>query len=108
MKARECSLNRYFPNIAGFLSSLVLLVPVVHMTAHAVRAGVAPRVAAWLISILGFGSLARRPILGHAADRLGRKRTLGVLHIALGMLFLTWPPTRFSASPRAPVGPTSQ
>ncbi len=76
--------------IAGFLSSLVLLVPVVHMTAHAVRAGVAPRDAAWLISILGFGSLAGRLILGHAADRLGRKRTLGVLHIALGMLFLIW------------------
>lgn len=76
--------------IAGFLSSLVLLVPVVHMTAHAVRAGVAPRDAAWLISILGFGSLAGRLILGHAADWLGRKRTLGVLHIALGMLFLTW------------------
>jgi MFS family permease len=60
------------------------------MTAHAVRAGVAPRDAAWLISILGFGSLAGRLILGHAADWLGRKRTLGVLHIALGMLFLTW------------------
>jgi len=76
--------------MAGFLSSLVLLVPIVHMTSHAVRTGVAPRDAAWLISILGFGSLAGRLILGHAADRLGRKRTLGVLHIALGILFLTW------------------
>jgi MFS family permease len=76
--------------LAGFLSSLVLLVPVVHMTPHAVRAGVAPRDAAWLIPILGFGSLAGRLILGHAADRLGRTRTLGVLHIVLGMLFLIW------------------
>src|SRR5215469_4345760 len=76
--------------MAGFLSSLVLLVPIVHMTSHAVRTGVAPRDAAWLISILGFGSLAGRLILGHAADRLGRKRTLGVLHIALGILFLIW------------------
>jgi MFS family permease len=54
--------------VAGFLSSLVLLVPIVHMVPHAVRAGVAPRDAAWLISILGFGSLAGRLILGHAAD----------------------------------------
>ena len=76
--------------VAGFLSSLVLLVPVVHMIPHAVRAGVAPREAPWLISILGFGSLVGRLILGHAADRLGRQRTLGALHIALGMLFLTW------------------
>jgi MFS family permease len=76
--------------VAGFLSSLVLLVPVVHMIPHAVRAGVAPRDAAWLISILGLGSLLGRLILGHAADRLGRQRTLGVLHIALGMLFVTW------------------
>ena len=76
--------------VAGFLSSLVLLVPVVHMIPHAVRSGVTLRDAAWLISILGFGSLAGRLVLGHAADRLGRQRTLGVLHVALGTLFITW------------------
>jgi len=76
--------------VAGFLSSLVLLVPVVHMIPHAVRTGVTPRDAAWLISILGFGSLAGRLVLGHAADRLGRQRTLGALHVALGLLFVTW------------------
>src|SRR5215472_11018084 len=76
--------------VAGFLSSLVLLVPVVHMIPHAVRSGVTLRDATWLISILGFGSLAGRLVLGHAADRLGRQRTLGVLHVALGTLFITW------------------
>lgn len=86
--AREPSFRRLY--VAGFLSSLVLLVPIVHMIPHAVRTGVAARDAAWLISILGFGSLAGRLMLGHAADRLGRQRTLGVLHVALGMLFLTW------------------
>ena len=85
---REPSFRRLY--VAGFLSSLVLLVPVVHMIPHAVRAGVAPREAAWLISILGFGSLAGRLVLGHAADRLGRQGTLGALHIALGLLFLIW------------------
>jgi MFS family permease len=60
------------------------------MVPHAVRDGVAARDAAWLISILGLGSLAGRLILGHAADRLGRQRTLGALHVALGILFLTW------------------
>ena len=75
--ARDPNFRRLY--VAGFLSSLVLLVPVVHMIPHAVRAGLAPREAAWLISILGFGSLAGRLILGHAADWLGRKRTLGVL-----------------------------
>jgi MFS family permease len=86
--AREPSFRQLY--VAGFLSSLVLLVPVVHMIPHAVRAGVAPREAAWLISILGFGSLAGRLVLGHAADRLGRQGTLGALHIALGLLFLIW------------------
>jgi len=43
--------------------------------------------AAWLISILGFGSLAGRLMLGHVADRLGRQRILGRLHVALGLLF---------------------
>ena len=76
--------------LAGFLSSLVLLVPVVHMSPHAVRAGVAAPDAAWLISILGFGSLLGRLLLGHGADRLGRQRTLGMLHAALGALFLVW------------------
>jgi MFS transporter, OFA family, oxalate/formate antiporter len=86
--AREPSFRRLY--VAGFLSSLVLLVPIVHMIPHAVRAGVAPHDAAWLISILGFGSIAGRLMLGHAADRLGRQRVLGALHVALGMLFLTW------------------
>jgi MFS transporter, OFA family, oxalate/formate antiporter len=86
--AREPSFRRLY--VAGFLSSLVLLVPIVHMVPHAIRAGVAPRDAAWLISILGFGSLAGRLMLGHAADRLGRQQTLGALHVALGMMFLAW------------------
>src|SRR6266700_3222091 len=68
--AGEPSFRRLY--VAGFLSSLVLLIPIVHMIPHAVRAGVAARDAAWLISILGLGSLAGRLILGHAADRLGR------------------------------------
>jgi MFS transporter, OFA family, oxalate/formate antiporter len=86
--SRETNFRRLY--VAGFLSSLVLLVPVVHMVPHAVRVGVAPRDAAWLISILGLGSLAGRLVLGHAADRLGRQQTLGALHIVLGLLFLTW------------------
>ena len=49
--SREPSFRRLY--VAGFLSSLVLLVPIVHMVPHAIRAGVAPRDAAWLISILG-------------------------------------------------------
>jgi MFS transporter, OFA family, oxalate/formate antiporter len=51
---------------------------------------VAPRDTASLISILGFGSLAGRLMLVHAADRLGRQQVLGALHVALGLLFLTW------------------
>jgi MFS family permease len=86
--ARDPSFRRLY--VAGFLSSLVLLVPIVHMVPHAIRAGVAPRDAALLISILGFGSLAGRLMLGHAADRLGRQRTLGALHVALGTMFLAW------------------
>ena len=76
--------------VAGFLSSFALLIPLVQMVPHALRVGVAPRDTAWLISILGFGSLVGRLILGHVADRLGRQRTLGALHVVLGMLFLTW------------------
>jgi len=76
--------------LGGFLSSLVLLVPVVHMIPHATHAGVAPRDGAWLISMLGLGSLVGRLIFGPTADRFGRQRTLGVLHVALGALFLVW------------------
>jgi MFS family permease len=76
--------------VAGFLSSFALLVPLVQMIPHALRLGVAPRNTAWLISILGFGSLVGRLVLGYVADHLGRQRTLGALYVALGMLFLTW------------------
>src|SRR5207247_432462 len=53
--ARDPNFRRLYA--AGFLSSLVLLIPIIHMIPHAIRAGMAPRDAAWLISILGFGSL---------------------------------------------------
>src|SRR5215469_7832222 len=86
--AEEPTFRRLY--VAGFLSSLVLLVPIVHLIPHAVRAGVRPHEAAWLISILGLGSLAGRLALGQAADRLGRQQTLGALHVALGMMFLAW------------------
>jgi MFS family permease len=43
-----------------------------------------------LISILGLGSLLGRLIFGPTADLLGRQRTLGMLHVALGVLFLVW------------------
>jgi MFS family permease len=61
---REPSFRRLY--LAGFLSSLVLLVPVVHMIPHAVRGGIAPREAAWLISILGLArfSAGSRWVMG--------------------------------------------
>jgi MFS family permease len=86
--ARDPNFKRLY--VAGFLSSFALLVPIVHIIPHAVRSGVGLRDAAWLISLLGFGSVAGRLILGHIADRLGRQSTLGALHIALAVLFLTW------------------
>jgi MFS family permease len=86
--ACEPSFRRLY--VAGFLSSFALLVPIVQMIPHAVRGGIAARDAAWLISVLGFGSVAGRLMLGHVADRLGRQSTLGVLHVALAVLFLTW------------------
>jgi MFS transporter, OFA family, oxalate/formate antiporter len=86
--ARAPTFRRLY--VAGFLSSFALLVPIVEMASHAVRGGITPRDATWLISILGFGSIAGRLILSHAADRLGRQSTLGALHIVLGVLFLLW------------------
>jgi OFA family oxalate/formate antiporter-like MFS transporter len=76
--------------IGGFLSSFALLVPMVQTIPHAIRGGSAPQEATWLISILGFGSVVGRLMLGPVADRLGRQRTLGALYGALGMLFITW------------------
>ena len=86
--ARTPTFRRLY--VAGFLSSFALLVPIVEMVSHAVRGGITGWNATWLISILGLGSIAGRLILGHAADRLGRRSTLGALHVALGVLFLIW------------------
>ncbi|HZU91957.1 MAG TPA: MFS transporter [Stellaceae bacterium] len=76
--------------VGGFLSSFALLVPIVQTIPHAVRGGIPPQQATWLISILGFGSVAGRLILGPVADRLGRQRILGALYAVLGALFLIW------------------
>jgi MFS family permease len=85
---REPSFRRLY--LAGFLSSLVPLVPVVHMVPHAVRAGVAPRDAAWLISILGFGSLAGRLDLWHS-DMIA-SCLAAVCLVAAGYFFAAKPP----------------
>ena len=86
--ARDPSFRRLY--VAGFLSSFALLVPIVQTIPHAVRSGITLQDATWLISVLGLGSVAGRLMLGPIADRFGRQGTLGALHVALAILFLTW------------------
>lgn len=62
---------------AGLLiASLGAFVPFAHLVPDAEAHGIAPVRAAWLLGLVGAGSVAGRLLLGGAADRLGRRLTL--------------------------------
>ena len=74
---------------AVVVSSLAVFIPFAHLVPDAEAHGVSPVKAAWLLGLIGAGSLGGRLVLGSSADRIGRRRSL-ILALALmlaAMLF---------------------
>ncbi len=69
--------------------SLALFVPFVHLDSYAKAEGISSSGAAWILGLIGVGSFSGRLFLGTAADRLGRRRSLGGAY-ALMALMLGW------------------
>lgn len=78
----------YFVSI--FLASIGLFVALVHITPQARALGVAPTQSALLIGLIGVGNVLGRLVLGGLGDRLGARRLLFWLTVALALLSLLW------------------
>ncbi|MDG2114156.1 MAG: MFS transporter [Actinomycetota bacterium] len=72
------------------LMSLALFVPFVYLKPYAELHGVSPGAAATLVSVLGFGSLGGRLILGTFAAKMGLMRLYQLCFLILAGSFLIW------------------
>jgi len=65
-----------------------LLTVMIHIVPHATDLGIAPAVAATILSTIGGASIAGRLTIGMLADRLGGRRSLGLSFLVLLASFL--------------------
>lgn len=84
--------NRTFQRL--YLSSLVmgvvLFVPFVFLVPYAKDEGIAAANAAWLVSLLGVGSLSGRLVLGAVASRIGLVKMFYLCLAVMAASFLVW------------------
>ncbi|APW36477.1 MFS transporter [Rhodoferax koreense] len=78
----------YFASI--FLASIGLFVAMVHISPQARALGVAPAQSPVLIGLIGVGNVLGRLLLGGLGDRLGPRRLLFWLTVALALSSLLW------------------
>ncbi|MBL6612737.1 MAG: MFS transporter [Reyranella sp.] len=76
---------------ACMIGSFGVSVPFVHLVPYAIDHGVAQGRAGMLVSMIGIGSTAGRFALGSVADRIGRRQTLVVMFIGMGLMLCLWP-----------------
>lgn len=75
---------------ACFFISLGLFVPFVHLVPHAQDHGIPYATAVTLFALVGVGSTVGRFCLGSLADRLGRKRSLGLMYLGTAAMMGWW------------------
>jgi MFS family permease len=75
---------------ALLLASLGNFVPFVHLVPYARDHGIDPTTSVVLLGVIGVGSTVGRFAVGAAADRFGRKRSLGLTFAGLGASCLWW------------------
>ncbi len=75
--------------IAGFSTSLGIFIPFAHLAPYARDNGFTDGFGAFLIGLIGVGSIVGRLVLGGSADRIGRRRALGGTFVAMAVC-LTW------------------
>ncbi len=75
---------------ACLLGGFGAFVPFVHLVPYALDHNVTPARAVTLLGLIGAGSTAGRFLLGGIADRLGRGRTLALLHAGMAATLALW------------------
>lgn len=92
VSVRDAVRTRQFVSLyaACLISSFGVFVPFVHLVPHAQDLGIAQNSAVLLLGAIGIGSTAGRFVLGGLADRMGRRRFLLAMFIAMAMALLIW------------------
>lgn len=76
--------------LSCLLCSVALFVPAVHLVSYAKAEGIGATSAAWILGMIGVGSAAGRLVLGTAADRMGRRRSLGGAYAFMALMLGWW------------------
>lgn len=76
--------------IASVLASVGLFIPFVHLAPSAQDRGVDASTAVTLFALIGIGSTAGRFLIGGVADRIGRRRSLVIMFLGLGLIMGWW------------------
>lgn len=76
--------------LSSMLCCAGIFVPFVHLVAYAIDQGLGERTGVFLIAMIGASSLFGRVVLTAASDRLGRRRSLVAMYLAMGAGFLLW------------------
>ena len=74
----------------GFIVSIGLFVPFVHLVPYALDHGLSNPVAVLLFGLIGVGSTLGRFAFGGLADRLGRRRSLAAMYLGMGLMLVVW------------------
>ena len=74
----------------GFIISIGLFVPFVHLVPYALDRGLSNQVAVLLFGLIGVGSTFGRFAFGGLADRLGRRRSLAAMYLGMGLMLGVW------------------
>lgn len=76
--------------VSGLAASLGIFIPFAHLAPYAADHGFSDGFGAFLIGLIGVGSIAGRLVLGSSADRLGRRLALGSTFVAMGACLGWW------------------
>lgn len=74
----------------GFVISIGLFVPFVHLVPYALDRGLSNQVAVLLFGLIGVGSTFGRFAFGGLADRVGRRRSLAAMYLGMGLMLGVW------------------
>jgi len=92
MSLKEALLSRPFFLLYGstFILGWPLFVPFVHLVPDIMDHGHSKGTAVTVASMIGFGSLAGRFLMGGLADRFGRQSSLIAMFVGLALMLLLW------------------
>lgn len=76
--------------VSTFILGWPLFVPFVHLAPDVSDQGYSTSTAVTVASLIGFGSLAGRFLMGGLADRFGRLNTFVAMYFGLALMFLVW------------------